>query len=79
MDRDSNTAVHQETSQLLEKLDNLIDQSSALQEIVRLGEKLHRLEKVTGPCYQTELIRLEIAHKESKLKSERRTTDVVSN
>ena len=68
------TAASQETSQLLQKLDELIEQSSVLQEIVRLGEKLRRLEQVAGPCHQSEIIRRQIALKESELHMERSDT-----
>ncbi|MFT5399301.1 MAG: hypothetical protein ACI9LO_003612 [Planctomycetota bacterium] len=60
-----------ETSQLLSVLHQTIDQSSLLRQIVSCNERLHNIEKVTGPSLRTESLRREILHMENLLKFSR--------
>lgn len=56
-----------ETSRLLSELDRMIDQSSVLREIFNAYQRLHGIESITGPSYQTRLLREEIEALENKL------------
>jgi hypothetical protein len=71
MDRESNSPIL-ETSQLLKQLDQVIDQSSLMQDIVSRWESLHRIEGITGPSQRTKIMRQEIELMESKLNSGRK-------
>lgn len=71
MDRDASSPTL-ETSQLLSQLDQVIDQSSLIRDIVNRWERLHRIEGITGPSRCTKIMRQEIEAMESKLKSTRK-------
>ncbi len=70
MDRDASSPTL-ETSQLLSQLDQVIDQSGLIRDIVNRWERLHRIEGITGPSRCTKIMRQEIEAIESKLKSAR--------
>ncbi len=57
-----------ETSRLLSELDNAIDQSGVVRDIVNRCERLHYLENLTGPTRQTRVLRKEIKLMEIKLR-----------
>lgn len=71
MDRDASTSTL-ETSQLLSQLDQVIDQSSLMRDIVNRWENLHRIEGITGPSPRTKIMRQEVEVIESKLKLARK-------
>lgn len=60
-----------ETSRLLSELDDAIDQSGVMREIVDRCERLHSLECLTGPSPKTRILRGEIKLMELKLKLDR--------
>ena len=78
MDRDASSPIH-ETSQLLSQLDQVIDQSSVMREIVNHSEQLHRIELITGPSRLTNLMRQEIDAMEIRLKSARHSLSPGTN
>ncbi len=71
MDRELNTTVVAETSLLLAELDDAIDQSSVMREIVDKYERLHSLESIAGPSGKTRTLRREIKLMERALRFER--------
>ena len=71
MDKELNTAVAIETSRLLAELDDAIDQSSVMPEIVDKYQRLHGLESITGPSEKTRAMRREIELMERALRFDR--------
>lgn len=70
MDKELNTEVAIETSRLLAELDDAIDQSSVMREIVDKYQRLHSLESITGPSEKTRAMRREIELMERALRFE---------
>lgn len=68
---DSNFEVTIETARLLSALDDVIDQSGVMREIVDRYECLHSLESLTGPSPKTRILRKEIKLMELKLRLDR--------
>ena len=68
---ESDTEVSFETSRLLSELDDVIDQSSVMRDIIDRYECLHSLENLTGPSPKTRILRKEIKLMELKLRLER--------
>lgn len=60
-----------ETIRLLEELDQVLDQSSAMRDILRRYRLLHDLESITGPSLKTSSMRREIKLMEQRLRDER--------
>jgi hypothetical protein len=60
-----------ETSRLLSELDDVIDHSGVMREIVDRYECLRNLESLTGPSPRTRILRKEIKLMELKLRLER--------
>lgn len=60
-----------ETSRLLAELDQAIDHSSTLRDIVRRREQLYELESLTGPSRYSRALRKEIWILEQQLRSDR--------
>jgi hypothetical protein len=56
-----------ETARLLSELDDALDYSSALREILDKYEQLSSLERVTGPSRFTRLLRQQIRNLEDRL------------
>jgi len=71
MDEEINTAVAIETTRLLAQLDDAIDQSSVMREIVDKCQLLHNLESITGPSGKTQILRREIELMERALRFDR--------
>ena len=71
MDEELNTKVAIETTRLLAQLDDVIDQSSVMREIVGKYQLLHNLESITGPSGKTRTLRSEIELLERALRSDR--------
>ena len=64
-----------ETSRLLLKLDQAIDHSTALRDLIRRRELLHDLENLTGNCLSTQTLRQEITGMEQQLDAARDAAD----
>jgi hypothetical protein len=60
MDKDLNIEVATATSRLLAALDDALDQSSVMREIVDKYERLHSIESIVGPSSKTRILREEI-------------------
>ena len=60
-----------ETSRLLTALDDALDQSSTMRDIVDKYERLHNIESITGPSIKTRILREEIESMERELRIER--------
>ena len=60
-----------ETSRLLEELDQVLNQSSAMRDILQRYKLLHDLESITGPSRKTSSMRREIELMEQRLRVER--------
>ena len=58
--RESDTGVADETSRLLEELDQAIDRCDVIRDIARRWERLHDMERVTGPSRRTRILHKEI-------------------
>ena len=71
MDKDLNIEVATATSRLLAALDDALDQSSVMREIVDKYERLHNIESITGPSIKTRILREEIESMERELRIER--------
>ena len=71
MDKYPEAGSPAETNRLLSELDQAIDQSSAVREIINCYQRLHDLERITGPTAKTRLLRKEIKMLEHKLKFDR--------
>ena len=68
MNKYNNTEATSETSRLLTELDQAIDQSSVMREIIRKYEYIRSIENITGPSRLTRIMRKEIELMESKLR-----------
>lgn len=60
-----------ETSRLLEELDQVLHLSQAMRDILRRYQLLHDLESITGPSPKTSSMRREIELMEQRLRDER--------
>jgi predicted nucleotide-binding protein (sugar kinase/HSP70/actin superfamily) len=67
MNKHNNMEATSETSRLLTELDQAIDQSSVMREIIRKYEYIRSIENITGPSRLTRIMRKEIELMESKL------------
>lgn len=68
MNNHNNMEATSETSRLLTELDQAIDQSSVMREIIRKYEYIRSIENITGPSRLTRIMRKEIQLMESKLR-----------
>ena len=57
-----------ETTRLLTELDRALDESSVMRDIAGKYQRLHDLERITGPTRITRLLRREIRALENRLK-----------
>ena len=57
-----------ETTQLLAELEQILEQSNLVREIVAQTELLHNIERTTGVSMRTRFLRDKIAEMESRLK-----------
>lgn len=73
MNKDPDTEITNETSRLLSELDQAIDHSSIIRDIVSRREQLYDLERLTGPSRKTRTLRKEINLMEQQLQSQRET------
>ena len=71
MDQDSSTKSVMETSRLLAELDDALDQSSVMRDIVDKYERLHNIEDIAGTSCRTRDLRKEIESIERDLNAER--------
>ncbi len=71
MNKDLDAEAVAETSRLLAELDDALDQSSVLREIVDKYERLHSIESIAGASCRTRILREEIESMERDLRSER--------
>ena len=60
MGKDLDIEVATATSRLLAALDDALDQSSVMREIVDKYERLHSIESIVGPSSKTRILREEI-------------------
>ena len=67
MNKQNNMEATHETSRLLSELDQAIDQSSVMRDIVRKYEYIRSIENLTGPSRFTRIMRKEIQILESRL------------
>jgi hypothetical protein len=67
MDHD-NTEDSRETARLLTELDRVLDESSVMRDIAGKYQRLHDLERITGPTRDTRLLRREIRLLENRLR-----------
>lgn len=79
MPPDPDKEVSSETSRLLSELDDVIDQSSLMRDIVNRYQRLHNLESLTGPSLKTRILRNEIKLLEMKLRLERGNLNLESD
>ncbi len=68
MNKQNNMEATHETSRLLSELDQAIDQSSVMRDIVRKYEHIRNIENLTGPSRLTRIMRKEIQIMESRLR-----------
>ncbi len=68
MNKHNNMEATSETTRLLTELDQAIDQSGVMREIIRKYEYIRSIENITGPSRLTRIMRKEIQLMESKLK-----------
>lgn len=68
MNKPKNMEAVSETSRLLTELDQAIDQSSVMREIIRKYEYIRSIENITGPSRLTRIMRKEIQIMETKLR-----------
>ncbi len=71
MSQDSSTDPSRETSRLLSELDQAIDRSSVMRDIIGKYERLRSIENLTGPSRLTRIMRSEIRDMESQLQRAR--------
>ena len=71
MDKDLSTKVALETSRLLAELDDALDQSNVMRDIVDKTERLHSIESIVGTSSRTQDLRKEIESMECELSFER--------
>ena len=67
MSPDSDQDPSRETSRLLSELDQAIDRSSVMREIIGRYDRLRSIESITGPSRLTRIMRSEIRAMESRL------------
>ena len=60
--------ITSETNRLLSALDDAIDQSTAMRDIVDRYQRLHNIESLTGPSRITRILRKEIKMMERKFR-----------
>ena len=60
MNRDIDPSITGETNRLLAELDQAINRSDAIRDIVRRWERLHDMERVIGPSRRTRVLYKEI-------------------
>jgi hypothetical protein len=68
MSQPDNTEVTRETARLLTELDRALDESSVMRDIASKTQRLHDLERITGPTRFTRLLRREILALENRLR-----------
>ena len=71
MDKDLSTKVAMETSRLLSELDDALDQSNVMRDIVDKTERLHSIESIVGTSSRTQDLRKEIESMEHEFSTER--------
>ena len=71
MDKDSSTKVAMETSRLLAELDDALDQSSVMRDIVDKYERLHSIEDIAGTSCKTRDLHKEVESMQRELSFER--------
>ena len=71
MDKDFSTKETMETSRLLAELDDALDQSSVIRDIVDQYERLHSIEDIAGTSCRTRDLRKKIESKERDLNFQR--------
>ncbi|MCP4764900.1 MAG: hypothetical protein GY875_01370 [Gammaproteobacteria bacterium] len=69
MNRDIDSTITLETSRLLAELDQAINRSDAIRDIVRRWERLHDMERVIGPSRRTRVLHKEIMLLEGRIRS----------
>ena len=67
MNSDNNMDASHETSRLLSELDQAIDRSSVMRDIIGRYERLRSIENITGPSRLTRIMRTEIRSMEIQL------------
>ncbi len=68
MNRDIDSTITHETSRLLAELDQAINRSDAIRNIVRRWERLHDMELVIGPSRKTRVLHKEIMLLERRIR-----------
>ena len=71
MDKNLSTKVARETSRLLAELDDVLDQSGVMRNIVDKYERLHSFEDIAGTSCRTRDLRKEVESMERDLSFER--------
>jgi hypothetical protein len=71
MDKNLSTKVARETSHLLAELDDALDQSSVMRDIVDKYDRLHSFEDIAGTSCKTRDLRKEVESMERDLSVER--------
>lgn len=71
MNRDIDSTITHETSRLLVELDQALNRSDAIRDIVRRWECLHDMERVIGPSRKSRVLHKEIMLLERRLKGGR--------
>ena len=71
MDKDISIKVAMDTSRLLAELDDALDQSSVMRDIVDKYERLHSIEDIAGSSCKTRDLRNEVESMERELSVER--------
>jgi hypothetical protein len=67
MNREIDSSITGETRQLLAELDQALNRSDAIRDIVRRWERLHDMETVIGPSRRTRILHKEIMLLERKI------------
>jgi hypothetical protein len=67
MNRDIDSGIVLETTRLLAELDQALDRSEAIRDIVRRWERLHDMERVIGPSRKTRVLHKEIMLLETRV------------
>ena len=71
MNRDIDSTITHETSRLLAELDQAMNRSDAIRDIVRRWERLHDMERVIGASRKTRVLHKEIMLLERRFRSSR--------
>ena len=71
MDKDISIKVVMDTSRLLAELDDVLDQSTVMRDIVDKYERLHSIENIAGSSCKTRDLRKEIESIEREFSAER--------